>query len=191
MALEAALRAQVEQSSKSLGDVIQSLSEIRRLATTNQMSSDRLAQLAIAMEAVGDQIRMLLDNLAQTGATLLKGANILQTADPTATILELKALSNDTRTLLSGVQLSVAEINHRLDEQTKGLQLVLNALSEEKSELINLSGKIDAVNGLMTTAAKRINSLIVAVWILVFVGCAGVGIVIVSRLGLSWSIGSF
>ncbi len=142
MALEAEMRARVEQSVKDLDQVVHSLQEVKRLADVNQASTDQLAKLTVAMDSAGGQIHALLETIGHAGQTLIAGADTLKAADPAPAMAEIKVVVGEAKAESAAIRQSIAASDRRLESFAKALETTPGAVSEIRTETGNLADKL-------------------------------------------------
>jgi uncharacterized protein YoxC len=145
MALEAELRARVEQSVKDLDQVVRSLQEVKRLADVNQASTEQLAKLTVAMDSAGGQIHALLETIGHAGQTLIAGADTLKAADPAPAIAEIKVVVGEARAESVAIRQSIAASDRRLESFAKLLETTPGAVSEIRTATGNLADKLGEI----------------------------------------------
>jgi uncharacterized protein YoxC len=142
MALEAELRARVEQSVKDLDQVVRSLQEVKRLADVNQASTEQLAKLTVAMDSAGGQIHALLETIGNAGQTLIAGADTLKAADPAPAMAEIKVVVGEAKAESAAIRQAIAASDRRLESFAKALETIPGEVSEIRTATGNLTDKL-------------------------------------------------
>ena len=145
MALEAELRARVEQSVKDLDQVVRSLQEVKRLADVNQASTAQLGKLTVAMDSAGGQIHALLETIGHAGQTLIAGADTLKAADPAPAMAEIKVVVGEAKAESVAIRQSIAASDRRLESFAKLLETTPGAVSEIRTATGSLADKLGEI----------------------------------------------
>ncbi|BDD88844.1 hypothetical protein [Desulfofustis limnaeus] len=182
MVLEAELRQRVEQSSKELEEIIDSLQHIKRLADSQQSSTEQLAKVAKLMEEVAKKLGTLQVMAGQSESALQTAVESVKAADWTAIIKQIRAVG---ARLENAVQLGESGKND-LASLKAGLSKVLQkieAASREQAAAIekiekSLEGKFEEAGVRFEALEKRIGNAVTAAWVaaVMAAGAAAVGV---------------
>jgi len=153
MPIDNELNTRLDRSLKELGDVTVSLQHVKRLADTQQASTEHLSTITAAMIGVANQLSTVLASVGQSGSALQSAADLLKTVDVKAGLsqidLELKASSRD----LQAVRQEIQSLRLQSD-------LAVQHGEHNQTELTNLS---NAVNGSISNAEASRSSLAASV----------------------------
>lgn len=198
MALEAELRARVEQSVKDLDQVVRSLHEVKRLADSNQASTKQLTKLTTSMDSASGQIQALLQSIEQAGAVLVTGAATLKAADPGPAISEAKAVILESKAESAALRHSMTSLDQRVDALMKLLEGMPSMTLETNRSCKDLLARIDALTKTsveandklekdfgahMATLENRIGPLTLAAWLAAIFGGISALIVALTKFG--------
>jgi methyl-accepting chemotaxis protein len=91
MALEEELNRRIEDSVAQLDKIAASLKEVKRLAESNDRSSEKLASVASELAPVAEEIKSTLTTFKDTSSNFKEAVDAVNAADPKAVLVGLNS----------------------------------------------------------------------------------------------------
>lgn len=103
MALEEELNRRIEDSVAQLDNIAASLKEVKRLAESNDRSSEQLSSVASELAPVAEEMKSILATLKDASGNLKEGVDAVSAADPKAVLTGLDAAEKKIVDELAGI----------------------------------------------------------------------------------------